>query len=58
MCHFGLDTLSWARMGARVTGVDFSGPAINAARWLAEDCDVEAVFHESDVSDLARQLDD
>src|SRR5206468_3957002 len=23
-CHFGLDTLSWARRGARVTGVDFS----------------------------------
>jgi hypothetical protein len=23
-CHFGLDTLSWARRGARVTGIDFS----------------------------------
>ena len=46
MCHFGLDTLSWARLGARVTGVDFSGPAINAARRLAEDCDIKAVFIE------------
>src|SRR5262245_15678720 len=27
-CHFGQDTLSWARLGARVTGVDFSQPAI------------------------------
>ena len=58
MCHFGLDTLSWARLGARVTGVDFSGPAINAARRLAEDCDVEAVFIESDVYDLTSKLDD
>ena len=35
-CHFGLDTLSWARLGAaRVTGVDFSEPAIAFARELA-----------------------
>src|SRR5215469_11170891 len=27
-CHFGLDTLSLARMGAQVTGLDFSPPAI------------------------------
>src|SRR5947209_14608290 len=31
-CHFGLDTLSWARRGARVTGIDFSAPAIEVAR--------------------------
>jgi SAM-dependent methyltransferase len=35
-CHFGLDTLSWARLGAaRVTGVDFSAPAIAFATALA-----------------------
>jgi SAM-dependent methyltransferase len=34
-CHFGLDTLQWARVGARVTGVDFSPAAIVAARDLA-----------------------
>ena len=34
-CHFGLDTLSWARLGATVTGVDFSDEAIAAARALA-----------------------
>ena len=27
-CHFGMDTLSWARLGARVTGADFSEDAI------------------------------
>jgi 2-polyprenyl-3-methyl-5-hydroxy-6-metoxy-1,4-benzoquinol methylase len=30
-CHFGMDTLSWARLGADVTGVDFSGDAITLA---------------------------
>ena len=34
-CHFGLDTLAWARAGARVTGLDFSPAAIDAARDLA-----------------------
>ena len=34
-CHFGLDTLSWAREGAIVTGVDFSERAIESARVLA-----------------------
>src|SRR5688572_3776377 len=31
-CHFGMDTLSFARLGARVTGVDFSEPAVAQAR--------------------------
>jgi len=34
-CHFGKDTLGWARAGARVTGLDFSDAAIEAARDLA-----------------------
>ncbi|MET0627803.1 MAG: class I SAM-dependent methyltransferase [Acidimicrobiia bacterium] len=34
-CHFGLDTLQWARAGARVTGLDFSSTAIDAARDVA-----------------------
>lgn len=34
-CHFGMDTLSWARLGARVTGVDLSDAAIELARSLA-----------------------
>src|SRR5580658_3933368 len=35
-CHFGLDTLAWARAGATVTGLDFSPAAVDAARNLAE----------------------
>ena len=34
-CHFGLDTLSWARLGATVTGLDFSPQAVEAATKLA-----------------------
>jgi SAM-dependent methyltransferase len=48
-CHFGIDTLSWARRGARVTGLDFSAPAVEAARGLASDMGLEATFVASDV---------
>ncbi len=36
-CHFGADTLALAQRGARVTGLDFSGPAIAVARGLADE---------------------
>jgi SAM-dependent methyltransferase len=36
-CHFGLDTLSWARLGARVVGLDLSDEAIGLARRLADE---------------------
>ena len=49
--HFGMDTLSWARLGARVTGVDFSEPAVRAARELARDIGIEAQFVTADVYD-------
>jgi SAM-dependent methyltransferase len=48
-CHFGLDTLSWARLGATVTGVDFSGKAIALARRLAAQSALPATFVESDL---------
>jgi SAM-dependent methyltransferase len=51
-CHFGLDTLSWARAGATVTGVDFSGEAIEAARALAAELGIDARFLRSNVYDL------
>jgi 2-polyprenyl-3-methyl-5-hydroxy-6-metoxy-1,4-benzoquinol methylase len=43
-CHFGLDTLSWARLGARVAGLDFSRPAVEAARSLAAEAELDAEF--------------
>ena len=36
-CHFGLDTMSWARLGAKVTGLDFSDKAIDLARSLSRE---------------------
>src|SRR5687768_6195164 len=36
-CHFGMDTLSFARLGARVTGADFSSAAIALAQRTAEE---------------------
>ena len=56
-CHFGIDTLSWARRGARVVGLDFSGPAVEAARKLAAELNLDATFVESDVYDAASALD-
>jgi SAM-dependent methyltransferase len=56
-CHFGLDTLAWARRGARVTGVDFSERAITLARSLAADSGLEARFVQSDVLELDQVLD-
>jgi SAM-dependent methyltransferase len=57
-CHFGLDTLSWARLGATVTGVDFSGEAIVAARALAAEVGIPGTFVESNVYDLPDVLDE
>ena len=50
-CHFGLDTLSWARLGAHVTGLDFSEPAVRAATELAREIGIDARFVTSDVYD-------
>jgi SAM-dependent methyltransferase len=55
-CHFGLDTLSWARRGATVTGVDFSPAAIRAARRLAREARIPAKFVRSNVYDVPSVL--
>jgi SAM-dependent methyltransferase len=50
-CHIGTDTVSLGRLGARMTGIDFSEPAIESARRIAEAARVEADFHVADVYD-------
>ena len=55
-CHIGLDTLGWARRGARVTGLDFSGPAVEAAERLAAEAGLEARFVQSDVYEAPAAL--
>lgn len=56
-CHFGQDTLSLARMGAEVVGVDLSDEAIAAARKLNVELGLNAEFMESDVLELIGKLD-
>lgn len=57
-CHFGMDTLSWARRGAQVTGVDFSERAITLARQLAAETGLDARFVCADVYQTPRLLDE
>jgi SAM-dependent methyltransferase len=57
-CHFGMDTLNLARLGAQVVGVDFSPAAIDAARGLAEQLTLadRARFVLADVYEAAAAL--
>ncbi len=56
-CHFGQDTISLAREGASVTGIDLSDKAIQRAQELASQCDVDASFIQCDLYDLPKHLD-
>ncbi|MBX3284848.1 MAG: methyltransferase domain-containing protein [Actinobacteria bacterium] len=55
-CHFGLDTLGWARHGASVVGLDFSQPAVDAANGLAADLGLDGRFVCADVYDAVDAL--
>ena len=55
-CHFGLDTLCWARMGAAVTGVDFSDKAIALAKSLSQELKIDANFICTDTYELPKIL--
>jgi ubiquinone/menaquinone biosynthesis C-methylase UbiE len=56
-CHFGQDTLSLHRLGATVTGVDFSDKAIESATQIALDLKANATFICCDIYDLPNHLD-
>ncbi len=55
-CHFGLDTISWARRGAIATGIDFSPRAIGLAKQLANEAGVSVNFLCTEVSRLSEFL--
>ena len=57
-CHFGQDTLSLARMGAQVTGIDFSDKAIQEAQKLAEELSIDASFICCDVYSAPEYLNE
>src|SRR5438067_11774610 len=50
-CHFGLDTLSWTRLGAKATGIDFSEKAIELAQALAKELALDTRFVQSNIYD-------
>lgn len=56
-CHIGTDTVSLCRLGARMTGLDFSQPAIAAARRLAESTGADARFVLAEVDDALGVLE-
>jgi SAM-dependent methyltransferase len=56
-CHIGTDTLSWARQGAVVTGVDFSAQSIAYAQQLQAELQLPATFVQSNVYDLRTVLE-
>ncbi len=56
-CHFGQDTLSMARMGAHVTGVDISDVAINKARTIAKQLKIDAEFVCCNVLEVDQHLE-
>jgi SAM-dependent methyltransferase len=57
-CHFGMDTLSWAREGALVTGVDISDEAIKLAEELAHELNIPARFVCCNVNDTSQHVNE
>ncbi|WP_044399911.1 bifunctional 2-polyprenyl-6-hydroxyphenol methylase/3-demethylubiquinol 3-O-methyltransferase UbiG [Lacinutrix sp. Hel_I_90] len=57
-CHFGQDTLSWSRRGAKAVGVDLSDEGIKLARALNEELNLDARFICCNVLDTAKHLKD
>jgi SAM-dependent methyltransferase len=55
-CHIGTDTLSLARLGAHMTGLDFSPPALKEARRLASATSTGVEFVEADLCDAVQAL--
>ncbi len=56
-CHFGQDTISLSRLGAEVTGVDFSDKAIESALQIAKETQSNTKFICCDIYDLPKHLD-
>jgi len=55
-CHFGQDTLSWTRRGAKCTGIDISEVAIKLAKSLNEELDLNANFVCCNVLDVSEHI--
>jgi len=56
-CHFGQDTISLSKLGAEVTGIDFSDKAIESAKQIAKNTNSNANFICCNIYDLPNYLD-
>jgi len=56
-CHFGLDTLSWSRLGAKCTGIDLSNEGINEANRLNDLLMLDATFIECNLYDVPQKVE-
>ena len=56
-CHFGLDTLSLSRLGAKCTGIDLSSEGIKQAELLNDELGLDAIFIESNLYDVPKNVD-
>ena len=57
-CNAGLDSLSWSRLGARVTGIDIAPGPLDVGRQLAQEFDLPVTFVECDVYAVPEALED
>lgn len=57
-CHFGMNTLSMAHLGAEVTGVDISDTSIQKAKELSSELNLPARFIRSAIYELSNVLDE
>lgn len=57
-CHFGMDSLSWAKLGAKVTAMDFSDKGIEFAKTLSKKLNIPTYFICSNIYDLPDVLDE
>lgn len=57
-CHFGMDTLSFARMGAKATGVDLSQTSVDKGKELNDKLSLDARFIQANVLELDQKLDE
>jgi 2-polyprenyl-3-methyl-5-hydroxy-6-metoxy-1,4-benzoquinol methylase len=57
-CHFGQDTITFSRMGAQATGVDFSDKAVEKAREFAAKLNLDTSFICCDIYDAPNHLDE
>jgi SAM-dependent methyltransferase len=55
-CHFGQDTLSWSRLGAKCTGIDLSDEGIKLAKQLNDELKLDANFLCCNVLDVSKLL--